>query len=983
MFQKKYTLRLKLYLLLVVAAFPGSTLVFGQSPEYKNYSVKDGLPSSEVYNSIQDSKGFMWFATDKGVCRFDGYQFRVFTTINGLADNTVFSCQEDYKGRIWFRSFSGKLSYYYNDSIYQSPLNDTLSRLVKTSFVMSMTIDTTDNIYMGVYCSYLAVIKINIKTNSISLVPIPRNKSYLIMTPDKRLLIGNTYDNTNSNLNKIKANVSGIYIYRLTSGSSELLKIKQYDTSILNGFTIHDQALLLANNKIALMYNNRIFLLDTISWEFKSLHDFKGENILSISKDGDQGFWLSTQKKTIYFNNERITNRHLPEFLSEKSITSVTKDNEGGTWFTTLYGGIYYVSSLSFKTYSTLNGLPGNKINTITVSKDGKIWAATEYSNKISVINNDSITYRYLPDVKGLSINTILLNDSNEVWVSTTSGLSIFKNNRYFKLISKSDAVGQYNIINNNNGTSWANNYSRLQLLKRKGNIIYGNDLQTCGSKIFSICKDSNQSIWMGTFKGLFRYYKDSLYYYGKKNALLKNRINDIKMLPNGNLWLITRNNGIIVKRGDSLNEISTKDGLLSNFCQCACIDKAGNIWVGTNKGISHIILSKSNSGNLIDTIINLTGPNLIEVNCIKSNNDTIYAATSNGITLFNTNTIFSSKTPPPIYITEIKINNQTKPLSSSFHLNYDENYLMINFVGLTYKDAGNTQYRYKMEGIDTGWIYTKNRDVQYPKIASGNYTFLVSAMNTDGVWNLKPASVKFNISPPFWATWWARTIFVLTIAGFIYWRFKVVETRTKHDAEVNKQLISMELKELKAQMDPHFLFNNLNTLTQLVEVKSDDAPEFVEELSKYYRYSLQFRNTEFTSLDNELKQADRYLHILKIRFGDNIKLQWNILESLRTHYIATYSLQLLLENITKHNIVSISKPIWVEITTTNQGSLVIKNQSQPKNSSILSNKHGLKSIDQRYQLLTSKKIVVSQTSEYFSVELPLITPTEYESTYS
>ena len=145
----------------------------------------------------------------------------------------------------------------------------------------------------------------------------------------------------------------------------------------------------------------------------------------------------------------------------------------------------------------------------------------------------------------------------------------------------------------------------------------------------------------------------------------------------------------------------------------------------------------------------------------------------------------------------------------------------------------------------------------------------------------------------------------------------------------------------------------------------------------------MQFRNTEFTTLENELKQADRYLHILKIRFGDNIKITWNIDEVFKTHYIATYSMQLLLENITKHNIVSSSKPIWVEISTTLQASLLVKNQYQPKNSAGLSNKHGLKSIDQRYQLLTSKKTAVSQTNEYFSVELPLINPTDYESTLS
>jgi len=692
---KKSSLSIKLFYSLVFFHFLFCINGLSQSNEFKNYGVKDGMPSSEVYNSMQDSKGFIWFTSDKGVCRFDGYSFKNFTTTNGLSDNTVFGCYEDFKGRIWFRAFSGKLSYFYNDSIYQLPINDTLSKSIKTAFVTSLSVDTLNNLYLGLTNFSKGVIKINLSPPiSFSIIQMPSQAPYLILASSGDILIGNTYQ-TDSLTDAIKRGPHFISVYSTVSGSSHLKYLKKFDQGLPGGNNMHDKAILLKNGKIAISYNHSFLLLDTTSSWNTLLKNINSNFISNISEDRDFGIWLCTQEEPEYFKDSTLISRSLPSFLQKKSFTSITEDKEGGTWFTTLNGGVYYTPSI--------------------------------LSQKI------------------------------------------------------------------------------------------------------------------------------------------------------------------------------------------------------TN----------------------------------------------------------SNKVAPPVYVTGIKINNQPRPLNSSYSLSYDENYLIINFVGLTYKDAGNVQYRYKMEGIDTGWIYTKNRDVQYPKLAPGNYTFLVTAMNNDGIWSQKPATIQFIITPPFWATWWARAFFILAIAGFIYWRFKVVTTRTKQNAEVNKQLISMELKELKAQMDPHFLFNNLNTLTQLVEIKSDDAPEFVEELSKYYRYSLQFRNTEFTSLDNELKQAERYLHILKIRFGDNIKVKWNIAETYKSHYIATYSMQLLLENITKHNIVSASKPIWVEISTTESGCLLVKNQLQPKNSTALSNKHGLKSIDQRYQLLTSKKIVISHTSEYFSVELPLITPVEYESTYS
>jgi ligand-binding sensor domain-containing protein len=953
----------------------------GQSTEYRNYNVKDGLPSSEVYNAMQDSKGFMWFATDKGVCRFDGYGFKTFTTNDGLADNTVFECEEDYKGRIWFRSLSGRLSYYYNDSIHALSINDSLSHLLSSIMVSSISVDTLDNIYLGlpgIANGIKGIIKINIRNpRSLSVISIQPDIYYIALPAGGPAFIGNTLLPMSPWFKKKKA---PLHIFHLAPNAPYLSEIKTCQTKIPESIEIHNRAILLKNGKIAASFNTSIIIIDTMRQTFPLFKSLNNEYLINVNTDNAQNLWISGEKGPRYLVNGEFADRHLPSILSLKCVTSIVEDKEGGTWFTTLIGGVYYMNSLSFKIYNSDNGLPGDKINVLSIAPDGNIWTSSEHDDRLAIIHpNDSVTFHKIPQIHGFTINTILLSNDNTVWVGSTGGLNIFKNDKLFSPLATNNTLGQYNLVGNNDGTCWLNSYSTLETAKRNGSQLPLKKLTYCGAKVTSLCKDFNQNIWVGTIKGLRCYRNDSLVNYGDKYPVFKKRINDIKQHANGDLWIAARDTGIIILKGNKLNYITTKDGLPSNFCQCLCIDYKGNVWVGTNKGISHILLQKNKPGNLVDTIININLPNLVEINKLECRGDTIYAATSSGITVFNMNNVTTNKIQPPIYVTDIKVNNKSRELSSLGNLKYDENYLLISFVGLTYKDAGNTRYRYKMEGIDTGWIYTKNRDVQYPKMQPGNYTFLVSAMNNDGIWNQKPATIHINITPPFWATWWARISFILAIASFIYWRFKVVETRTKKDADVNKQLVTMELKELKAQMDPHFLFNNLNTLTHLVELKSDDAPEFVEELAKYYRYSLQFRNAEFTLLENELKQADRYLHILKIRFGDNLKVSWNIKESLRTHYLATYSLQLLLENITKHNIVSVDKPLRVEITTTELGTLVVKNQLQLKNSSALSNQHGLKSINQRYQLLLLKNIEVSQTSEYFSVELPLITPAEYE----
>ncbi|HTA27854.1 MAG TPA: histidine kinase [Bacteroidia bacterium] len=391
-----------------------------------------------------------------------------------------------------------------------------------------------------------------------------------------------------------------------------------------------------------------------------------------------------------------------------------------------------------------------------------------------------------------------------------------------------------------------------------------------------------------------------------------------------------------------------------------------------------------SKEGNcIIDSIKNIVSHNLKEINCLACIKNIVFAGTNNGLVSFDMNKMDMNKTPPPVYITSFKIGNKNIPLDmQNLNLKYDENNIIINYVGLTYRDHSNVLYRYKMEGLDTSWIYTQYTVVQYPKLPPGKYSFLVSARNSDGIWSNGYATTSFIITPPFWAIWWVKWLAIGIVCLLVYWRIRLILERERLKAEANQKLTEMELRELREQMDPHFLFNNLNTLSYLVESKSPDAPVFVDELSKYFRYSLQFRNVEFTELHNELKQAGRYLHLLRIRYGDKLVVQWDINDNLSEYFISNHSLQLLLENIIKHNVVSIESPLFIEIKTTDSNTLIVKNNLQPKIGVEESTGLGLKSIDERYYLLYKRNIKIFRNSDSFIVELPLLTPSEYESTH-
>jgi len=653
-------------------------------------------------------------------------------------------------------------------------------------------------------------------------------------------------------------------------------------------------------------------------------------------------------------------------------------------WLTSLINGIYYLSSQQFNIWTKENGLMGNKINCLSIAPDSSLWVSSSTSNTVTVIRNDTVLYHTINSINNLTIiNSILFHTDNTVWFGSSLRLSIYNMGDFSCHLPAKFEAGAKDMLQNDDGTVWVNGIGNLYLFKTERNSIVVLKQISTGTRIKKIAIDRDSILWLGTLNGLYQYRNTRLINFSEYYPALKKSILDLKVSPNGDLWIGTSDTGLIYKSGNHFAYYNVKNGLVNNCIQCLSFDYKGNLWVGTYSGLSHLFIHYDKVGNcIVDSIENTISPNLKEINCIACIKDMVYAGTNNGLISFDMNKININTTPPPIYITSLKINNKNFPIGTNgLSLNYDENNIVINYVGLTYRDVLNTLYRYRMNGIDTGWVYTQYTNVQYPKLPPGEYIFLVSARNADGIWSKSNAAISFIIDPPLWGRWWAKTLLVFILISLIYWRIRVIIKQERMKADTSQQLIEMQLRELREQMDPHFLFNNLSTLSYLVESKSPSASVFVNELSQYFRYSLQSRNAEFTELKNELKQAERYLHLLEIRYSGMLTVSWNIEAPMLEYFISNHSLQLLLENITKHNILSNESPLFVDIITTNYCSLIIKNNLQPKIVKEESTGLGLKSIDERYYLLFKKNIKITRTSDYFFVELPLLTPEEYEHT--
>lgn len=224
-------------------------------------------------------------------------------------------------------------------------------------------------------------------------------------------------------------------------------------------------------------------------------------------------------------------------------------------------------------------------------------------------------------------------------------------------------------------------------------------------------------------------------------------------------------------------------------------------------------------------------------------------------------------------------------------------------------------------------------------------------------------------------------TVMIMAIYEAIYYNIRL--KKSVREEEQSKQiLIQAQLDALRNQAQPHFFFNTLNTLRDIIDQNSkEDAKEFVDKLSEMYRFLLDAGNANLISLRDELKFSKAYIHIQSERFGNNLKLNWNIPKASLDAMIVPMSLQLLLENAIKHNVISRAKPLEVHINIEDDY-IVVDNRIQSKSTQLPSTKVGLKNIEKRYALITKKLVEIVDDGKQFSVSLPLLKTVEQKSSY-
>lgn len=914
---------------------------FAQQYIFRNYSVKEGIAQSQVYCMLQDSRGFLWMGTrGGGLTRFDGINFTSYTTKNGLPNNYILSIKEDAEHNLWIGTNNG-LSFY-NGIKFQNyfPIKNAVIAIKEIEF------DGKQNLWLA---------------SSEGLLLFNRNSFQNISAEinDKQHVINSVlYLNSNKIL---YANANGIFTYNSIKKTYSLNKKYTQINCIRKD----------ANNKIWLgTYGMGIFVGDGENFSQTIGNPILRSSIVwNINFDKKNNAWISTLSNGIIeynLNEKQTTILTEQEGLSNNHVRCMLQDQSGNYWFGTSGGGVSNYFGKMFTHYDKASGLGGNFVYSIFKDSKNKTWIGT--ANKgVTILDSSVFTTinasNGFADVKVKAINED--NYGTKYFGTDGNGLYILQNNSFEKIEKLSN---QYirSIVKDLLGNIWiatagSGIYKIEPTIKSSGNNLIITNLSIPDSlfsnRITTLHVDKKNRIWYATENDGISFIendKASNFHLTTANDLPSNNIRCMVEDANNLLWIGSAGDGIasinLYDKNIIVNKVNNSS-LTSNNIYLMTFDSKNNLLLGSESGIDYVSLDKLNQISSVKHYSKGDGFVGIETcqNAVYKNEDgTFWFGTINGLTKYNPSNLVKNESETITTINDVRLfyislaETKFKKYVGNWNevkmieLPYNKNHLSFDFMGINFSNPDAVLYKWKLEGFDADWSpASKQRTVTYSNIPDGEFYFKVISCNEDGVWNKNPASIHIIIHKPFWKNWWFIFVGILGLVSLIWFIFKQREKNIKQKAQeqqqkiiLEKELIELEHKALRLQMNPHFIFNALNSIqSQIGTDNEQNARYYLAKFSKLMRQILDNSRNSLISLQEEISMLENYLLVEKFCNNNSFEYSIQVDENVETDYIKIppMILQPFVENAIKHGMKYLKNKIGkIEIDFKEENNILI-----------------------------------------------------------
>jgi len=852
-----------------------------------HYTIEDGLPSNTIYDIYQDSDGMIWIGTDKGVSRFNGIKFENFTTDDGLSDNECFFFQPDYEGRLWIGTYNGKLCYF-KDGIFHNEKNTPWLHLpfaVSNTKCINLNSDSSLTLFFEDIPSILDIKNKTIKiydskyiwakntTNfRFQFAEKKEEGKYLVTYPDEKILI-----DFKKNIKKhtpIKKNQANHYRDFVNNKSYFLCEnqiitddkqnLKQPKEEVIKNIRIFN---IIRNNKNLFISSSKgLFINDDFS-----LLEHLTINKTYINKNGD--IWIGTAIDGLYLSSCKIYKALKYSNLPDEKVVFASKDNNR-LLLANAKRSIYSfdLQNSRLEKLFELNSLNSNEIGGVQW-KEGTDFYSFSYSENYKITN---IASRLQQQKRIRAGNmwgcTIVLRNQDYIY---------FRNRRVIYYSSKKD---------------FYNSDDSVKILS----II----LDSNNSTIYAFNKNELNEIWSSTVSNVYKLVNNvPIRQHQFKNVTFREFI-----FLNKTLVGITHQNQLIFCTKYGNQEIKI-DSLLSNNCiweKFYPINDSTTL-IKTNNFFRLLIINPSLSKPKYSVRV-IENPLIpFQPEYVFSDSSYIYFFKNREISSFPIDYVIEKKPLPAIKFSTLRTDKIENAIIDTVKLQYNQSKnLKISFIPVSFYHQ-NLSYEYNIseKGKPGTWTSFAGEELNLIKIGYGNFTIQVRAKTLSGDYS-KAASFILIVQKPYWATWWFVSlifIFLILIVAVLA-RFGIKQRLKKKEGEV--RFLRSEYKALNALMNPHFIFNSLNSVQSLINNNENTtASKYIRIFSDLIRQNMRNIANDLIPLSKELDLVENYLKIEQLRFKEHLSYTIDIQDDIETEMIMVPPLliQPLVENAIKHGI--------------------------------------------------------------------------------
>lgn len=903
------------YLIILLALFP--LYLFAQESNFQNFSINQGLSQSQVYAMMEDQNGYLWMGTNGGgLNRFDGKDFQNYNVVeNGLINDRIDAIYQ--LDSLLLIGASNGMSVYDGKTFtnYFIAKDQQIAVRAFVKYQNQILVGTNKGVYSfdGKRFSYLDRYNTSRRVavscfliDSKNRLWIGTRRGALMIRSNKRTIMRADEGLTNGQITSIDEDEQGNIWFSSYTG------VYRYYGKRFSNFTTENGIASNFLNDVFCDQNGNVWLAsqdkgisilnpaDTTVSQLNAQNGLCNDNVQTILQDAWDNIWISTSGGGVckYFG-QQFLHLNLSNRSADNLVYSLSQDTSGTFWFAAADDGIVRRDSGGFTRFDQSTGFVNSKTKAMLRDSRGRMWFGT---NDFGIAYYNGLDFEFLKykgQILAAYTKDIIEDEFENIWVASSS-------EGVYKITPRDSVISITEILADT--IAFSDSLLIRQDTLQRDSIVFNYRVEKIGilnKNINALHFDRKGRLWFASkFEGVGVYDENGVKMYDRNFGLPTNDIRSLIEDDKGHLWIGTAGYGIarmsIYTDTIKVQNFSVNDGLSSGNVFLLAFDEPGTLWVGCGRGVDRVELDdfqNIKSVKAYGRTDGFLGTETCQNAVLKDQNGHFWFGTINGVTKFLPNSNTLNEQAPKLQITRVTLANipferteyadwlnRNNIFKKGLELPYHKNRLSFDFIGINLSNPQKVTYEYQMMGEEEGWSKRgPQNSITYSSLAPGDYTFKVRAYNEDLYYNDPPLELSFTILSPIWQRWWFIAGAILLLSSLVWLIFKTRINQIRRKAKVAQErlemennLLQLEQKALQLQMNPHFIFNALNTVQSLfMNNEQGTGRQLLSKFAKLMRSILENSRASEISLQKEVDLLDNYLAIEQ--FSRPRKFEYNI----------------------------------------------------------------------------------------------------------